>query len=279
MDNRPIGIFDSGLGGLTAVKEMASLLPEERIVYFGDTGRVPYGTRSRETIEKYTAQDIAFLLKMDVKAILAACGTASSVGLLCGAFRDGTGYPVKVMGVVESAAAAAVRMSRNGVIGVLGTGATIRHGAYERAIKAINPAVSVVNQACPLFVPLVENGYFQANNEMARLAAAEYLEGVKTAGADTVILGCTHYPLMADVISGELGDGVTLIDSGREAAKSLAVYLKEENLLADGRVAAGGTPVKHRYYVSDCVDGFGRYAKMFMGHGIDGSVERVEIGS
>ena len=196
MDDRPIGVFDSGLGGLTTVRELCRLLPEEDIVYFGDTGRVPYGSRSRETIVKYARQDVAFLRTFDLKTIVIACGTVSTTALDVLAAEN----PIPVLGVVAPAARAAARATRSGSIGLIGTQASIRSGAYERLIRAENPAARVLAQPCPLFVPLVENGRFRPGDVVIETVAAEYLAPLKEAGVDTLVLGCTHYPLLEKVI-------------------------------------------------------------------------------
>ena len=216
MDNRPIGVFDSGLGGLSVVRELVSLLPREHIVYFGDTGRVPYGTRSRETIEKYAAQDGQFLLSKDVKMVIAACGTVSSVAA---SVLDR--LPVPSIGVVEAPAAAAVAATKNGRIGIIGTAATVRSGAFAKAIAAKSDTAQVFAVACPLFVPLVENGWIEPDNEVTLATARRYLEPLKAQGVDTLILGCTHFPLLAPIIAQVMGDGVTLIDTGRADASSI----------------------------------------------------------
>ena len=213
MDNRCIGVFDSGLGGLTCVKELISQLPDESIVYFGDTGRVPYGTRSNETIIKYVESDINFLKTFDIKMIVVACGTASSVALEH--IKDN--YDIPIIGVVAPTVARAVETTKNGKIGILGTAGTIRSGKYASAIRELMPSAQIYSQPCPLFVPLAENGYF--NKEATRLIAQDYLLPMKEAGVDTVILGCTHYPLLQGVIREILGEGVSLINSGLEAAK------------------------------------------------------------
>lgn len=210
----PIGVFDSGLGGLTAVRELRRILPGEDIVYFGDTGRVPYGTRGVDVIVRYAKQDIAFLLEQNVKYVMAACGTVSST--LPEAYTRT--LPVPYTGVVQSAAAAAVRATRTGLIGVIGTPATVKSGSYNAAIAALMPGARIVATACPLFVPLVENGYFGADNAVTRLVARDYLKDIRAAGVDTLILGCTHYPLIAPIIADLMGPEVALIDPGRETA-------------------------------------------------------------
>ena len=187
MNNDAIGVFDSGVGGLTAVNELNTLMPNENIIYFGDTARIPYGSRSRETVLKYANEDIAFLRKHKIKMIIAACGTVSSV--------IGTSSLVDDMpftGVLLPAAQAACSMTKNGKIGVIGTSATIRSGSFAKAIKTIRPGTSVIGNPCPLFVHLVENGYTDRNNKVTRLVAEEYLAPIKAEGVDTLILGCTH---------------------------------------------------------------------------------------
>ncbi len=251
----PVGVFDSGLGGLTAVRELRSLLPSEDIVYFGDTGRVPYGTRGRETILKYARQDLAFLLSQKVKTIIAACGTVSSTFSV----EEGRTLPVAYTGVVQAAAKAAVHKSKTGRIGVLGTEATIRSGSYERELRALNAEVQTVSAACPLFVPLVENGHFAKEDAMANLAAEEYLGQVKEAEVDTVILGCTHYPLLLEMLQKQFGPEVALIDPGREAAMAVYAYMKENEML---NPQAGEGSV--RCFVSDDPERFTRVASVFL---------------
>jgi len=267
MDARPIAVFDSGLGGLTAVRELHRILPNESIVYFGDTGRIPYGTRSDETVIKYVRQDIRFLMTFDVKLIFIACGTASSIALE--AVRSDAGVPL--YGVVPATAAAAARASRNKKIGVTGTSATIRTGAYRRALKLIDPDIEVIETACPLFVPLVEAGRVSAGDVVIETVAREYLTPLKDAGVDTLILGCTHYPLISGVISACMGEGVTLIDSGREAAREIAGRLGQADMLSPGK--KGETS----YYVSDSVEAFTSLGGMFLRAGITGRVAKVDI--
>ena len=264
MDNRCIGVFDSGLGGLTAVRELVHELPQENIVYFGDTGRVPYGTRSAETIIKYVRQDINFLRQFDVKLVLAACGTASSAALPA---IQGE-YDLPIFGVVEPAVAEAVRVCHTGKIGIIGTGGTINSGAYQTEVARINRDLKTVAVACPMFVPLVENGYTDC--EVARLIAEEYLEPIKRFGADTVILGCTHYPLLKGVISSIMGSGVSLIDTGAQAARQVASFLRQNGLTGN----EGGSV---RYFVSDSVDHFASLGGMFLETTIHSRVEKINI--
>lgn len=266
MDKRPIGVFDSGLGGLTSVRELRRLLPGEDIVYFGDTGRVPYGNRGSEVIRQYARQDIAFLRGRGVKLILAACGTVSST------YPPGeaSGLPLPYLGVVEPTARAAAAATRTGRIGIIGTAATIRSGSYERLLHALQPGVSTVARACPLFVPLVENGHVAPNDAVCSLVAEEYLAPLRGAGVDTLILGCTHYPLLAGVIGRVMGPGVELIDAGREAARAVKARLAADGLLNE----TGGSV---RYYVTDSTDQFAAMADLCLDGGPHGPVEHVPI--
>ena len=271
MDNRPIGVFDSGLGGLTAFKALAKLLPHEDIVYFGDTGRVPYGTRSRETIVKYARQDMAFLQSRDVKMILAACGTVSSVAGAKGELLSDT-LNVPFVGVLRPTAREAATATRNGKIGVLGTTATIRSGSYQKELAAINPELQVFGQDCPLFVPLVESGFVQPGDPITRLTVERYLAPMKEAGVDTLILGCTHYPIIAPVISEVMGNDVVLINSGREAARFSVALLAEMNL----QKKKNGPGQRH-FYVSDRTEGFSSVAGIFLGQDVQGEVSHIDI--
>lgn len=268
MDNRPIGVFDSGLGGLTAIKELQKLLPGEDIIYFGDTGRVPYGTKGRETIIKYSQQITRFLRSFDVKAIIIACNTVSAV-----AFDEtACASSVPVIGVVAPAAQAALKATQNGRIGILGTAATVRSGSYEKAILSVSSEIVIKSRACPLFVPLVESGHFAKDDKIAELAAHEYLDEYLGWGADTVILGCTHYPILRGVIGHILGDGVTLIDSGREAAVAAAKAFEKDGLLSDKQ-----SDGKSSFYVSDYTEDFTRLAGILLEHSLTGYVEKVDI--
>ena len=268
MNNNAIGVFDSGLGGLTCLKELNKLIPNENVIYFGDTARLPYGTRSRETILEYARQDIAFVKKQNVKMIIAACGTVSSV-LGSGKTSDGD---TPFTGVLLPAAQAACGITRNGKIGVIGTEATIKSGSYGKAIRGIRPDVSVIGVACPLFVPLVESGFTARDNKVAQLVAEQYLAPIKKEGVDTLILGCTHYPIIRDVISDFMGNSVTLISSGEEAAKYAYNMLMSREMLSDREENGTNT-----YYTSDSVELFGDNARAFMGSSINGDVFKVGI--
>lgn len=264
MDQRAIGVFDSGLGGLSAVRHLQNLLPSENIVYFGDTGRVPYGTRSRETIRRYTQEDCRLLLEHDVKFIIAACGTVSSVAadLL-------DTLPVPAIGVVSPTAQAAAAATQNKRVGILGTAATIRSTSFEKALLSIDPEIQVTATPCPLFVPLVESGWISPADDVAIPMVRRYLSAVKEAGVDTLILGCTHFPLLAPVIRAELGDSVTLIDSGRETAVRCAELLRESDALADRECG------ESLYFVSDQPDDFSRVAEIFLGRSVRGTVKKI----
>lgn len=268
MDRRPIGVFDSGLGGLTAVRELARIMPEEDLVYFGDTGRVPYGGRSRETIIRYARQDVAFLNTFDPKAIVIACGTVSTTALEV--LRQECAVPI--FGVVEPAAREAARLTRNGKVGLIGTSASIRTGAYERALAALRPGTEVSTRACPLLVPLVENGRYQPGDLVAETVVAEYLTPLREQGVDTLMLGCTHYPLLKPIIAEFMGPDVNLVDVGAQCAQWVAGQLAGRDLRTD-RTAAG----QHRFYVSDTTGDFAALASAFLGEDVTDGVEQIDI--
>lgn len=268
MDSRPIGVFDSGLGGLTTVRELCRLLPGEDIVYFGDTGRVPYGSRSKETIIRYARQDVTFLRTFDLKLIVIACGTVSTTALDILANEN----PIPVLGVVAPAAAAAAEATQNGRIGLIGTQASIRSGAYEALIRKADPAAQVTAQPCPLFVPLVENGRFRPGDIVIETVAGEYLAPLKEAGVDTLVLGCTHYPLLQDVIAAQMGPQVRLVNAGAEGARAAAARLTAGGALS-GKTEGGSC----RYFVSDRQEDFSRLASIFLGWDVTGAVGQVDI--
>ncbi len=268
MDNRPIGVFDSGLGGLTAVRQLCALLPAEHIVYFGDTGRVPYGSRSQDVICKYARQDVGFLLSHDLKAIVVACGTVSATAL--DILRAET--PIPVFGVVEPTSVQAAHATRSGRVGLIATQATIRTGAYERHITALNPSVRIFSQSCPLFVPLVEAGRTQPGDVVIETMVAEYLTPLRNAEVDTLVLGCTHYPLLREVIGSFMGSGVTLVDSGASVASQVAQWLQQSGLAASPHQEG-----QCRWCVSDCADTFPALASRFLGRPVTEPVELVNI--
>jgi len=265
MKRQPIGVFDSGLGGLTAVRELERLMPNEDIIYFGDTGRVPYGTRAPDTIVRYTRQDIRFLRGFGVKALVVACGTASSVALP----RIASDYDLPILGVVSAAASAAVKQTKTGKIGILGTSATVGSGAFSRAIEAEFPSAQLTSVPCPLFVPLVENGRVSPTDPVLRLVVEEYLTPMKEAGVDTLILGCTHYPIIADAIGEFMGDGVTLINPAREAI----LTLHDLSCLPKNGDGAGSC----RFFVSDDPALFSKNASLFLGREVSEAVEQVTL--
>lgn len=256
MDLRPIGVFDSGSGGLTAVREIRSILPSENIIYFGDTSRVPYGSRSAEILLHFAKQDVRFLRTFDIKALVVACGTVSTTALPQLQAENGD---LPMLGVVEPSCRRAAASTRNKRVGLIATAASVRSGAYERTIAGLDGDITVISKACPLFVPLVENGRFQPGDTVIETVAREYLEPLRDTGIDTLIMGCTHYPLLAEVIGGIMGPDVTLVDSGAEAARSLKRQLTERELLADRR---GG---EMTLYASDRPEDFGALAGMFLG--------------
>lgn len=254
MDQRPIGVFDSGLGGLTAVREMRRLMPSENIIYFGDTSRVPYGGRSREILLKYARQDVHFLRSFDIKALLVACGTVSS-NVLPELQRESD---LPILGVVEPACRRALAATRSKRVGLIATAASVRSGAYERTLAAMDGDVTVIARACPLFVPLVENGRYRVGDCVIETVAREYLEPLKAEGIDTLIMGCTHYPLLEEVVAQVMGPGVTLVDSGAQAARQLKDSLTAHDALCSER--PGGITL----YASDITGDFGALAPQFL---------------
>lgn len=268
MDNRPIGVFDSGLGGLTAMPALREILPFEKLIYFGDTARVPYGGRSRETILNYARQDVNFLHTFDLKAILVACGTVTATSL--STLQAENAEPI--VGVVEPSCRRAVRLSRNKRIGMIATLASVRSGAYEKALKALDGEVEVFCKPCPLFVPLVENGRFRPGDVVIETVAREYLEPLKAQGIDTLILGCTHYPLLRPVIADVMGPEVELISAGEEAAHQLKRLLKEQDALA-----APDQQGTMDFYVSDRAEDFERIASVFLQEDLHHAARRIDI--
>ena len=260
---QPIGVFDSGIGGLTVVKALIEDLPSESIIYFGDTARVPYGTKSKTTIVKFSLENVEFLLRFGVKCIVIACNTSSSWALPT--LRKY--FKVPIVGVIRPGALAAARQTRNKRIGVIGTTATIKSGAYETAIHRLDPAIKVFSQSCPLFVPLVEEGWL--TGAISHRVAEKYLEPLTRQRIDTLILGCTHYPLLAPTIQKVLGTGTVLVDSAKQTAAEVRGVLTGADTLCDGR----GHP-RYRFFVTDEPHHFNRIGHRFLGQVI-GSVERV----
>lgn len=264
----PVGVFDSGVGGLTVVREIMRQIPGEQVVYFGDTARVPYGSKSKETVTKFSRQDVKFLLSMNVKAIVVACNTASAVAL----DEIEKELPIPIIGVVRPGVKAAVEATKNGKIGVIATEATIHSEIYTKYIQQIAVAAKVIGKACPLFVPLVEEGLLEdsVTDEIAR----RYLADLKGTGIDTLIMGCTHYPLLRGTIQKVMGEDVTLVNPAYETARSLKELLNEKGLLNE----SAETPLKHshEFFVSDSVDKFKTFANSILPYEIK-KASRINI--
>jgi len=261
MPDRPIGVFDSGVGGLTVLKAIRKVLPQENLIYFGDTARVPYGGRSPKTIIKYSIENAKLLNRFGIKMLIVACNTSSSYALDI-LKRE---FPFPVLGVVVPGAKSAVGASKNKKIGVIGTEATIKSGAYKKAILSLDPFATVFEKACPLFVPLIEEGWLEG--EITKLVVEKYLSGLVERGIDTLVLGCTHYPLIKGVIKSFCGDGIEIVDSAEAVAKEVEGILLGANL-------NGGQGIT-KILVSDKTDRFERLAKMIMGE--TATIEEVSI--
>lgn len=251
--NAPVGIFDSGVGGLTVAREIIRQMPEERIIYFGDTARLPYGNKSRDTVIRYSRQIIRFLMTMDVKAIVIACNTASSYAL----DTVEKEFDIPIIGVIRAGALTAVRATRNGKIGVIGTEGTIGSGIYTAVMNEMKPGIEVTGKACPLFVSLVEEGLF--HDSVTDEIASRYLSELKGRFIDTLVLGCTHYPLLRSTIGRIMGSEVTLVNPAYETALELKALL-ENCGLSRTPGAAEDDPDKYRFYVSDLADKFTAFA-------------------
>ncbi len=265
-NQKPIGVFDSGIGGLTVVRALLERLPNENIVYFGDTARVPYGSKSAQVVREYTLDDTEFLLSKDVKMIVVACNTVSAVAL--DVVQKRANLPVT--GVIIPGAQAAMAATRNKRIGVIGTIGTINSNAYKNELKRLHPSVNIFSKACPLFVPLVEEGWLDL--KATELIASEYLFPLTTEKIDTLILGCTHYPLLKPVIGKVTRGVVTLIDSGEATAATVESVLNEQSL----RNTSAETP-NVQFYVSDAPEKFTSVGEFFLGKKL-GVVRRVHIG-
>jgi glutamate racemase len=271
MNSLPIGIFDSGIGGLTVLKAVRDRLPNESVIYLGDTARVPYGTKSRLTIERYAIEDAAFLIEKGVKMIVVACNTASAMARES-LRRD---FNIPFLTVLGPGARAAARATRTGRIGVIATEATIDSGAYERAIREAHQNLSgagqveVFSRACPLFVPLVEEG--ETESQVVRLMAEQYLAPLRKRQVDTLVLGCTHYPLLKEVIQETMGDGVALIDSAEAVAEETAQLLEQA-----GWLNTNSEVEESRFYVTDAASRFHRIAERILGAPLR-HLEAVEV--
>jgi len=266
--NAPIGVFDSGVGGLTVAREIMSQIPNERIVYFGDTARVPYGSKSKDTIIKYSRQIIRFLQDEGVKAIVIACNTAS-------AFAIDTvqkEFSMPIIGVIKSGAKVAVNTTKNGRIGIIGTEGTINSGMYASFIKSQNPDAEVIARACPLFVPLVEEGML--NDTITEQVADRYLTSLKNENIDTLIMGCTHYPLIKSTIQKVMGEGVNLVNPAYETSIELKRLLEIEGL---ANVCEVDSPTQmYRFYVSDAAEKFKDFANSILPFDIK-TIEQINI--
>ncbi len=258
------------MGGLTVFHALEQALPDEQLIYLGDTARVPYGTRSPETVVRYSLEAARFLRRYGVERLVVACNTASSVAIE--ALEQEAGIPVH--GVILPGAARAAEMSGTGKIGVIGTRATIGSAAYQRAIEALRPRAQVLCQACPLFVPLAEEGW--TDNDVARAAADTYLEPLRTAGIDTLVLGCTHYPLLKEVIQEVMGSGVKLVDSAEAVTAEVREQLEPTPSGGEEQSAARGDRIEHHFFVTDVPEPFQRVAERFLGRPIR-RLERARI--
>jgi glutamate racemase len=258
----PIGVFDSGIGGLTVVRALLERLPQERILYFGDTARVPYGVKSAETIIQYSAQITDFLLAHEVKLLIVACNTMAAVA----AETIRTRSPVPVLDVIEVGARVAAATTHSRDIGVIGTLTTVRSGAYEQAIRGHDAEVRIHTQACPLFVPLVEEGWL--DHPVTQLTAREYLAPLIGAGIDTLVLGCTHYPLLAPLLQEVAGEDIRLVDSAVTIAEHAAALLARDQLLNPAREAP-----RHRFFVTDVPQRFQAVGERFLGR----SLPEIEV--
>lgn len=265
MSWKAIGIFDSGVGGLTVLREIIKALPQEDTVYLGDTARVPYGTKSPETVVRFARQITSFLVSRDIKLLVVACNTASAVSLE----ELQAEFDIPIVGVIEPGAVQAASVTRSGKVGVIGTAGTIRSSAYTKAIKRINPDIEVITAECPMFVPLAEEGW--VDNMVARLTAEIYLQKLKESGVDTLVLGCTHYPLLKGIISEVMGDSVKLVDSAEETARVV-----KEILAARGETRPELERGNHHFFVTDVPAGFIRVGNRFLG-GALGDVYQVNL--
>lgn len=262
---KPIGVFDSGIGGLTVVKKLFSTMPEENIVYFGDTARVPYGSKSNSTVVEYAIQDTNFLINKNVKVIVVACNTVSSIAI----DELKKKFDLPIVGMINPGSESAVKKTKNGKIGVIGTRATISSKAYSREIKKINSEIEVFEKACPLFVPLAEEGWI--NHKASFEIAEEYLKELRDLQIDTLILGCTHYPILSEVIQKVIGEKVSLIDSGVASAEVVKQVLDRTDLhtnsFSNGR---------NDFYVSDIPTKFKEVAELFLGKEIE-EIHKVDL--
>lgn len=265
MDNRPIGVFDSGVGGLTVVKQIIKVLPNENLVYFGDTARVPYGGKSKATVTKFSEQIIRFLKTKNVKAIVIACNTVSSN---CYESLSETFPDLPIIEVVTPGVESCLAATKNKKVGLIATQGTVNSGAYEKRLKNADSEIQVYKKACPLFVPLAEEGW--TNNEVARLTVKEYLRELVDKHIDSIILGCTHYPLLKACIGEFVGENVTIVDPAKATAVRLREFLESHNMLTDN-VGEG----KREFYVSDEYANFDKICKNVLNYTC--KAEKVDI--
>lgn len=264
----PVGVFDSGVGGLTVAREIMRNLPNERIVYFGDTARVPYGSKSKETVTRYSEQIIRFLKTQEVKAIVIACNTASAFALETVEKE----FDIPIIGVIKAGAKVAAQTTVNGNVGVIATEGTINSCVYDQTIRMERPDVTVYGKACPLFVPLVEEGWLK--DPVTEEVARRYLAELQEKDIDTLILGCTHYPLLRSLIGKVAGDHVHLVNPAYETAKELERLLAKEQLLNPGRKAPGNEP--YRFYVSDAAEKFKNFATNILPYDVE-TIQKIHI--
>lgn len=265
--NAPIGVFDSGVGGLTVAREIMRNLPAEKIVYFGDTARVPYGNKSKETIIRYSRQIVRFLLEQEVKAIVIACNTASAFAL--DELREE--FDIPILGVIEPGARVAAAETRNRRVGVIGTEGTIGSGIHVEYLKRLNPDITVIGKPCPLFVPLVEEGWL--HDSVTVEVASRYLKDLQEKEIDTLILGCTHYPLLRSTIGQIMGEGVRLVNPAYETALELGKLLEERGLAGTGQVQED---FPYRFYVSDLADKFKSFANSILPYDVE-MTKKIDI--
>lgn len=264
MNDMPIGVFDSGVGGLTVVREINRILPQESLIYIGDTARVPYGTRGKETITKFALEIVNTLLTKEVKALVVACNTISAICL--DTIRSISSVPV--IGVIEPSAKKIIKITKTKKIGIIGTRATIYSKAYEKAIKSLDKNIKIYTKACPLFVPIVEESLY--NTDIAKLTAQRYLSSFHKTGIDTLHLGCTHYPLLRNTIQGVVGKNVKIIDSAEPVAEELKEMLNKQNLLSNN-------PPKHKFYFTDFSDRVVAIANQLLKRDISGEAAQIDL--
>ncbi len=266
IEDGAVGVFDSGIGGLTVLREIIKSLPQEEIIYLGDTARVPYGTKSSVVVRRYAQENARFLMEKSVKFLVIACNTASALAL---PFLKEE-FSIPMIGVIEPGSKSAALATRSKRVGVIGTEGTINSGVYQNTINRLDPSINVFGKPCPLFVPLVEEGWI--DNQVVRITAQTYLEDLKKSNIDTLILGCTHYPVLKKTIEDTMGDKVTLIDSAQETAKEAAVILRKKGLIKNSNKTR-----LHQFYVTDVPERFIRVARKFLNDELMEEIRRTEL--